>query len=77
MRLAFDIGFRRLALRVEGVEVLFEALVAGDAGIDCAAQNRLVHGKSSIEAARTARSPTTRPTLSPIVASMAFDDLLV
>ena len=38
MGLTFDVGFEGLALIVEGVELLFEAVLGGDAGVDCAAQ---------------------------------------
>ena len=37
MRLAFYIGLGSLALGVERVELLLEALVRGNAGVDCAA----------------------------------------
>ena len=43
MRLAFDVGLRRLPLGVEGVEVLFEPLVGRDARIDRAAETALGH----------------------------------
>src|SRR6516225_10204452 len=41
MRLALDIGLRRLPLGVEGVEVLFKPLVGRDPGVDRAAQTAL------------------------------------
>ena len=37
MGLASDIGLGRIVLGVEGIEVLFQPLVGGDAGIDGAA----------------------------------------
>src|SRR6185437_16840396 len=40
MSLALDIGFGRFPLRVEGIEVLFKTRVAGDAGVNRAAQSR-------------------------------------
>jgi hypothetical protein len=39
MGLALDIGFGRLALSIERVEVLFEAGIGGDASVDRAAQD--------------------------------------
>ena len=39
MGLALDVGLRRLALVVEGVEVLLQTQVGGDAGIDGAAKS--------------------------------------
>ena len=51
MRLAFDVGFRSLALVIEGVEVLLETGVGGDTRVDGAALDDLAlvpfHRRSS------------------------------
>ena len=47
VRLAFDVGFRGLALGVERVKILLEPLVTRDTGVDRATQSGLGHGDAS------------------------------
>ena len=59
MSLALDIGLGRFPLRVEGIEVLFEARVGGDAGVDGAA-NGGGHVASPARRVRSARETRLR-----------------
>ena len=58
MLLAPDIGLRGIVLGVEGIEVLFQSLVGGDAGVDGAAnllRSSGVHDRASFDG--LSRSP--------------------
>src|SRR3984957_21155938 len=49
MSLALDVGFRGLPLIVERVELLLQAVLGRDAGVDCAAQRRFASLRSHCE----------------------------
>ena len=60
--LALDVGFRCLPLIVERVELLLEAMLGRDAGVDCAAQRRFASLRSHGDAAcRLGRRATAAP----------------
>jgi hypothetical protein len=63
MRLAFDVGLRGLALRIERVEILLKPLVTRDPGVDRAAQGGPGHegsGKVSSNSESFASKTTGR-----------------
>jgi hypothetical protein len=60
MSLALDVGFRRLPLIVERVELLLQAMLSRDAGVDGAAQYRFAslrfHGEAACRLGRRAKA---------------------
>src|ERR1700722_1817054 len=60
MSLALDVGFRGLPLIVERVELLLQAMLSRDAGVDCAAQRRFgslrFHGDAARRLGRRAKA---------------------
>ena len=79
MGLASDIGLRRILLGVEGIEVLFQTLIGGDAGIDGAANlfcsSRFHDAPDSFDG--LSRRPKNRGPFQrvPVMASAIFDRL--
>ena len=76
MRLALDVGFGRLALVVEGVELLLEPMLGRDPGVDGAAQR--LGPRSRLASTTRSRRPKKRGPfqLVPVMARATSDRLL-